>query len=144
MAACSKRRVTEEDLEKDELKKSRVDGSKVEAAEGHVAGKEGGNEAEPQASKSEEAKTEVEKETEDNPEVKELILGETFYQYSERHINLMLHVFKGKWEFNRILEFSFSSLRRDNRFRLNVGQYQRPSTSFPALRLISLISLCAD
>lgn len=123
MAACSKRRVTEEDLGKDELKKSRVDGSKVETAEGQVAGKEG----EPQASKSEE----VEKETEDNPEVKELILGETFYQYSERHINLMVHVFKGKWEFNHILEFSFSSFRLDDRFSLNVGQYQCPSTSFP-------------
>lgn len=79
MAACSKRRVTEEDLGKDELKKSRVDGSKVETADGQVAGGEG----EPQASKSEEVTTEVEKETEDNPEVKELILGETFYQYSE-------------------------------------------------------------
>lgn len=98
MAACSKRRVTEEDLGKDELKKSRVDGSKVETADGQVAEKEG----EPQACKSEEVKTEVEKETGDNPEVKELILGETFDQYSERRINLMLHVFKGKWEFYHI------------------------------------------
>lgn len=80
MAACSKRRVIEEDLGKDELKKSRVDGSPVETADGQVAEKEG----EAQASKSEEVKTEVEKETEDNPEVKELILGETFYQYSEQ------------------------------------------------------------
>ncbi|TNM88160.1 hypothetical protein fugu_006381 [Takifugu bimaculatus] len=63
VAACSKRRVTEEDLGKDELKKSRVDGSKVAEKEG-----------EPPASKSEEVKTEVEKETEDKPEVKELIL----------------------------------------------------------------------
>ncbi|XP_056893692.1 myosin light chain kinase 3 isoform X2 [Takifugu flavidus] len=70
VAACSKRRVTEEDLGKDELKKSRVDGSKVDTADGQVAEKEG----EPPASKSEEVKTEVEKETEDKPEVKELIL----------------------------------------------------------------------
>lgn len=111
MAACSKRRVTEEDLGKDELKKSRVDGSKGETADGQVAEKEG----EPQASKSEEVKAEVEKETEDNPEVKGLILGETFYQYSERRINLKLRVFKGKWEFNHIFEFSFTSFRLEDR-----------------------------
>lgn len=78
MAACSKRRVMEEDQGKDELKKSRVDGSKVETADGQVAGKEGG----PQASKSEEGETEAEKETEDNPEVKELILGERCFHRS--------------------------------------------------------------
>ncbi|XP_070765338.1 myosin light chain kinase 2, skeletal/cardiac muscle [Enoplosus armatus] len=57
VATCSKRRVTEEDLVKDDLKKSRVEDSKVENADGQLV--EGG---EPQASKSDEVKTEAEEE----------------------------------------------------------------------------------
>ncbi|XP_027145651.1 myosin light chain kinase 2, skeletal/cardiac muscle isoform X1 [Larimichthys crocea] len=56
VATCSKRRVTEEDLVKDDLKKSRVEDSKAENADGQVAVVEGG---EPQASKSDEVRTEV-------------------------------------------------------------------------------------
>ncbi|XP_029987326.1 myosin light chain kinase 3 isoform X1 [Sphaeramia orbicularis] len=52
VATCSKRRVTEEDLVKDDLKKSRVGEAKVESTE----------EAEQQASKPEEVKTGVEEE----------------------------------------------------------------------------------
>lgn len=74
VAACSKRRGTEEDLGKDDLKKSRVEGSKVEDADGEVAEKGG----EPTASKSEEVSAEAGKETEDNSELKEFILGKRF------------------------------------------------------------------
>ncbi|TMS20773.1 Myosin light chain kinase family member 4 [Larimichthys crocea] len=56
VATCSKRRVTEEDLVKDDLKKSRVEDSKAENADGQVVAVEGG---EPQASKSDEVRTEV-------------------------------------------------------------------------------------
>lgn len=75
VAACSKRRVTEEeDQVKDDLKKSRVEGIKTENAHGEVAEKGG----EPKASKSEEVNTEAEKETEGNSEVKEFILGKRY------------------------------------------------------------------
>ncbi|XP_023284681.1 myosin light chain kinase family member 4-like isoform X2 [Seriola lalandi dorsalis] len=67
VATCSKRRVTEEDLVKDDLKKSRVD-SKVENTDGLVV--EGG---ETQAFKSDEAKTDVEEE-EGESGVKEFII----------------------------------------------------------------------
>lgn len=83
MAACSKRRVAEEDPVKDDLKKSRVEGSKSENADGEVAEKGG----EPKASKSEEANTEAEKETEDNSELKEFSLGK---RYGSHHVKLML------------------------------------------------------
>lgn len=68
VAACSKRRVTEEDLVKDDLKKSRVEGSKVGIAEGEVA-EDGG---EPEASKSDK---EAGKETGDNAGIQEFVLG---------------------------------------------------------------------
>lgn len=71
VAACSKRRVTEEDPVKDDLKKSRVEGSKTDNADGEVAQKEG----EPEASESEGVDTEEGKETEENSEAKEFILG---------------------------------------------------------------------
>ncbi|XP_071342668.1 myosin light chain kinase 2, skeletal/cardiac muscle isoform X2 [Trachinotus anak] len=67
VATCSKRRVTEEDLVKDDLKKSRVD-SKVGNADGRVV--EGG---ETQAFQSDKAKTEVEEEEGDSA-VKEFII----------------------------------------------------------------------
>lgn len=74
MATCSKRRVAEEDQVKDDLKKSRVEDSEVENADGQVV--EGG---EPQASKSDEVKTEVGEEgTEGESAVKEFTIGETF------------------------------------------------------------------
>lgn len=92
MAACSKRRVTEEDLVKDDLKKSRVEGSKIENADGEVAEKGG----EPKASKSEEDSTEAEKETEDNSELKEFILGKEYCHHPERHRKLMLHSLERK------------------------------------------------
>ncbi|XP_008276420.1 myosin light chain kinase family member 4 isoform X2 [Stegastes partitus] len=57
VATCSKRRVTEEDLVKDDLKKSRVEDNEVENADGQVV--EG---AEPQASKSDKPTTEAEEE----------------------------------------------------------------------------------
>ncbi|XP_070817483.1 myosin light chain kinase 2, skeletal/cardiac muscle [Chaetodon trifascialis] len=70
VATCSKRRVTEEDLVKDDLKKSRVEDSKVETADGRVV--EGD---EPQASKSDEGKTEAEDEgKEGESAVKEFII----------------------------------------------------------------------
>lgn len=71
MAACSKRRVAEEDQGKDDLKKSRVEGSKVEKAAGEAA-EDGGV---PQASKCEEVSTEAEKEREDNAGLKDFTLG---------------------------------------------------------------------
>lgn len=78
VATCSKRRVTEEDLVKDDLKKSRVEESEVENADGQAV--EGG---EPQASKSDEVKTEVEEEgTEGDSAVKEFIIGGTLHFYS--------------------------------------------------------------
>lgn len=74
MATCSKRRVTEEDLVKDDLKKSRVEDSKAANADGQVV--EG---AEPHASKyEEEVKTEVEDEGKEG-EAKEFIIGETLF-----------------------------------------------------------------
>lgn len=72
MATCSKRHVPEEDLGKDDLKKSRVEDSKVERADGQVV--EG---AEPQVSISEQAKTEDEGEGETTEEIKEFIIGKT-------------------------------------------------------------------
>lgn len=66
MATCSKRRVTEEDPEKDALKKSRVDDSKAENADGQ---------AEPQVSIPDEAKTGDGGETKE--ELKEFIIGKT-------------------------------------------------------------------
>ncbi|XP_029284754.1 myosin light chain kinase family member 4 isoform X2 [Cottoperca gobio] len=70
VATCSKRRVTEEDPGKDELKKSRVEDNEVKNADGQVA--EGG---EPQASNSDEVKTEVEEEgKEGESAVKEFII----------------------------------------------------------------------
>ncbi|XP_076583023.1 uncharacterized protein mylk4b [Chaetodon auriga] len=70
VATCSKRRVTEEDLVKDDLKKSRVEGSKVETTDGRVVEGDG-----PQASKSDEAKTEAEEEgKEGESAVKEFII----------------------------------------------------------------------
>lgn len=78
MATCSKRRVTEEDLVKDDLKKSRVEGSEEENADGQVV--EGG---EPQASRSDEVKTEVEEEGKDGDSaLKEYIIGETLHVHS--------------------------------------------------------------
>ncbi|KAM8745500.1 uncharacterized protein mylk4b isoform 1-T1 [Acanthopagrus schlegelii] len=69
VATCSKRRVTEEDLVKDDLKKSRVEDSKAANADGQVV--EG---AEPHASKyEEEVKTEVEDEGKEG-EAKEFII----------------------------------------------------------------------
>ncbi|XP_029137161.2 myosin light chain kinase 2, skeletal/cardiac muscle isoform X1 [Labrus bergylta] len=59
VATCSKRRVAEEDPVKDDLKKSRVDDSEVEKADGQVV--EGG---EQQASKSDGVTTEEEEEEE--------------------------------------------------------------------------------
>ena len=76
MATCSKRRVTEEDLVKDDLKKSRVEdeeGKNAEVAEEGAA----------QASKSEEVKTEVEEEGEEGESAeKEFLLGETLCLYN--------------------------------------------------------------
>lgn len=70
VATCSKRRVTEEDLVKDDLKKSRVEDNEVENADGGVV--EG---AEPKPSKSDEAKTEAEEEgKEGDSTVKEFII----------------------------------------------------------------------
>ncbi|XP_018526445.1 myosin light chain kinase 2, skeletal/cardiac muscle isoform X1 [Lates calcarifer] len=70
VATCSKRRVTEEDLVKDDLKKSRVD-SKVESTDGGQVVEAG----EPQAFKSDEAKAEVEEEGEEGESgVKEFII----------------------------------------------------------------------
>lgn len=75
VATCSKRRVTEEDLVKDDLKKSRVEDSKAENADGQVAVVEGG---EPQASKSDEVRTEVGEEgKEGESAAKEFVIGET-------------------------------------------------------------------
>lgn len=72
VATCSKRRVTEENLVKDDMKKSRVEDRKEEAAEG----------AEPQASQSDNVKTEEEEEEEggkeEEPAVEEYIIGETW------------------------------------------------------------------
>lgn len=69
MATCSKRHVTEEEeLMKDDLKKSRLD-SKAENADGRTV--EGG---ETKAFKSDEAKTEAEEEDVDSA-VKEFIIG---------------------------------------------------------------------
>ncbi|KAF1385336.1 hypothetical protein PFLUV_G00106670 [Perca fluviatilis] len=69
-ATCSKRRVAEEDPVKDDLKKSRVEDGEVKNADGQVV--EGG---EPQASKSDEGKTEVEEEGKDEESaVKEFII----------------------------------------------------------------------
>ncbi|XP_005937308.1 myosin light chain kinase 2, skeletal/cardiac muscle isoform X1 [Haplochromis burtoni] len=67
VATCSKRHVPEEDLGKDDLKKSRVEDSKVERADGQVV--EG---AEPQVSISDQAKTEDEGEPAE--EIKEFII----------------------------------------------------------------------
>ena len=64
MATCSKRRVTEEDPVKDDLKKSRVEESKVDNADGQVM----------EASKSDEAKAESEENGESA--VKEFCIGE--------------------------------------------------------------------
>lgn len=69
VAACSKRRVTEEDLVKDDLKKSRVEDSEEEKADGQTV-----TEGEPQAPKSEEVKVEG---TEGDSAVKEFVIGET-------------------------------------------------------------------
>ncbi|XP_047443898.1 myosin light chain kinase family member 4 isoform X2 [Mugil cephalus] len=55
VATCSKRRVTEEDLVKDDLKKSRVEGSEEGSRDGQAAVETG----EPQASKSDEGKTDA-------------------------------------------------------------------------------------
>lgn len=71
VAACSKRRVTEEDLVKDDLKKSRVEDSEAEKADGQTV-----TEGEPQAPKSEEVKVEAEG-TEGDSAVKEFVIGET-------------------------------------------------------------------
>lgn len=79
-AACSKRRVTEEDPGKDDLKKSRVEGSKVENADVEVAEKGG----EPQASKSEAVNAEAEQE--DNSGVKEFILGKRFFTTIQNYL----------------------------------------------------------
>ncbi|XP_059196681.1 myosin light chain kinase 2, skeletal/cardiac muscle [Centropristis striata] len=74
VATCSKRRVTEEDLVKDDLKKSRVEDSEVESADGQVV--EVVEVGEPQASKSDEVKTEAEEEgkEEGEPTVKEFVI----------------------------------------------------------------------
>lgn len=77
MATCSKRRVTEEDLVKDDLKKSRVEDSKAANTDGQVV--EG---AEPQASKSEE-EVKTEAEDEGKEEGKEFMIGETLYTLHE-------------------------------------------------------------
>lgn len=69
MATCSKRRVTEEEPAKDDLKKSRVEDG--EAAGGHEA-------AELRETKSDAAETEVDLKGEDGESVlKEFIIGET-------------------------------------------------------------------
>lgn len=92
MATCSKRHVPEEDLAKDDLKKSRVEDSKVERADGQVV--EG---AEQQVSISDQAKTEDEGEAAE--EIKEFIIGKKvcecffsgvgccFLQLMLRHVN---------------------------------------------------------
>ncbi|KAM3875820.1 uncharacterized protein mylk4b [Diretmus argenteus] len=66
VATCSKRRVAEEDVAKDDLKKSRVEERKEKDAEGRVA--EG---VEPQPSQSDEVKTKVEEEEKEGEPVKE-------------------------------------------------------------------------
>lgn len=72
VAACSKRRVaSEEDLLKDDLKKSRVEERDAERADGKSA-EEGG----PQAPQSEEVKVEAE-ETAADSAAKEFAIGET-------------------------------------------------------------------
>lgn len=77
MATCSKRRVTEEDLVKDDLKKSRVEDSKAANTDGQVVAG-----AEPQASKSEE-EVKTEAEDEGKEEGKEFMIGETLYTLHE-------------------------------------------------------------
>ncbi|XP_026179430.1 myosin light chain kinase 2, skeletal/cardiac muscle isoform X2 [Mastacembelus armatus] len=70
LAACSKRRVTEEEPVKDDPKKSKVEENKVENADGSVVEGE-----EPQASKSDEEQTEVEEEgKEGESAVKEFVI----------------------------------------------------------------------
>lgn len=85
MAACSKRHVPEEDLGKDDLKKSRVEDSKVERADGQLV--EG---AEPQVSICDQAKTE--KEGEAAEEIKEFIIGkkvsECFFSEVSREVGV--------------------------------------------------------
>uniref|UniRef100_A0A3Q3WU49 Protein kinase domain-containing protein n=1 Tax=Mola mola TaxID=94237 RepID=A0A3Q3WU49_MOLML len=70
VAACSKRRVTEEDPVKDDLKKSRVEESEVENTDGQVV--EGGGQ---QASRSDEVKAEV------SPAIWFLLSSVTFYPF---------------------------------------------------------------
>lgn len=75
VAACSKRRVTsEEDLLKDDLKKSRVEESDAEKTDGDSV-----QEAESQAPAAEEVKAEAEETAETAAEsaVKEFAIGET-------------------------------------------------------------------
>ena len=85
MAACSKRRVPEETPVKDELKKSQVEGRKTENADGEAAKKQG----ETKASKSEEVKTEAERETEDTSQLKEFVLGERHRRHPQRGAALL-------------------------------------------------------
>lgn len=82
MATCSKRRVTEEDLVKDDLKKSKVEESRLKGADGQVV--EGG---EPKPSKSDEAQTKqkVEEERKKGESAeKEFIIGKTFSECINR------------------------------------------------------------
>lgn len=79
MATCSKPRVTEEELGKDDLKESRVGDSEVERGEG--PGVEGDAH---QASKSEEVKAEVDEEgKEAESAVKEFIIGKALFTVHE-------------------------------------------------------------
>lgn len=82
VATCSKRHVREEELAKDDLKKSRLD-SKVESAEGRVV--EGG---ETEAFKSEEAPKTEAAEEEGESAVKEFIIGKTSSSLPNFNLNL--------------------------------------------------------
>lgn len=78
MATCSKRRVTEEDPLKDELKKSKVENADGDAAAAAAAEEEEEGGGESQAFKSDEAKTEEVEEGKDGESaVKEFVIGKT-------------------------------------------------------------------
>ncbi|KAF0041726.1 hypothetical protein F2P81_005258 [Scophthalmus maximus] len=78
VATCSKRRVTEEDPLKDELKKSKVENADGDAAAAAAAEEEEEGGGESQAFKSDEAKTEEVEEGKDGESaVKEFVIGKT-------------------------------------------------------------------
>ncbi|AWP10525.1 putative myosin light chain kinase 3-like [Scophthalmus maximus] len=79
VATCSKRRVTEEDPLKDELKKSKVENADGDAAAAAAAEEEEEGGGESQAFKSDEAKTEEVEEGKDGESaVKEFVIGQCF------------------------------------------------------------------